>query len=156
MSVDMFIYTCTSSRGVDIAFGVIPRIPPPHGFKLALSMTRRLVNDASSVSVILGVLKLDLFVLLCCTPPCSSCVYGIGRFMRAYPVPGEAEKIFDAIVKAIGNGLDPEQMRKDTTALKEWAEGKTEADVLEAIKGDDRRLVSLPLPLPLTLALLVK
>lgn len=62
-----------------------------------------------------------------------------GRFMRAYPVPGEAEKIFDATVKAIGNGLDPDQMRKDAAALKEWSEGKTEADVIELIKGDDRR-----------------
>lgn len=61
------------------------------------------------------------------------------RFMRAYPVPGQAELIFDAIVKAIGNGLDPEQMRKDVASLKEWAEGKTEADVLELMKGDDRR-----------------
>lgn len=67
---------------------------------------------------------------------------GNGRFMRAYPVPGEADKIFDAIVLAIGNGLDPEQMRKDTTALKEWAEGKSEADVLEMMKGDDRRCVT--------------
>lgn len=59
--------------------------------------------------------------------------------MRAYPVPGQAELIFDAIVKAIGNGLDPDQMRKDVAALKEWAEGKSEDDVLELIKGDDRR-----------------
>lgn len=65
--------------------------------------------------------------------PCAS------RFMRAYPVPNQAELIFDAIVKALGNGLDPDQMRKDAAALKEWAEGKTEADVLELIKGDDRR-----------------
>ena len=65
--------------------------------------------------------------------------FASGRFMRAYPVPGEADKIFDAIVKAIGNGLDPEQMRKDTAALKEWSEGKSEADVIELIKGDDRR-----------------
>lgn len=61
------------------------------------------------------------------------------RFMRAYPVPGEAELIFDGVVKAIGNGLDPEQMRKDTAALKEWAEGKSEDDVVEMIKSDDRR-----------------
>ncbi|CAB1117739.1 unnamed protein product [Ectocarpus sp. CCAP 1310/34] len=71
-------------------------------------------------------------------------LFGVGfytsfmRFMRAYPVPGQAELIFDAVVKAIGNGLDPDQMRKDTTALKEWAEGKTEEDVMEMIKSDDR------------------
>lgn len=59
--------------------------------------------------------------------------------MRSYPVPGQAELLFDAVVKAIGNGLDPDQMRKDTTALKEWAEGKTEEDVVEMIKSDDRR-----------------
>lgn len=81
--------------------------------------------------------------LFFCTPPsvgpCLPCGNGNGRFMRAYPVPGEAEKIFDAVVKAIGNGLDPDQMRKDSAALKEWSEGKTEADVLELIKADDRR-----------------
>ncbi|CAM9185199.1 unnamed protein product [Pylaiella littoralis] len=71
-------------------------------------------------------------------------LFGVGfytsfmRFMRAYPVPNQAELIFDAIVKALGKGLDPDQMRKDAAALKEWAEGKTEADVLELIKGDDR------------------
>lgn len=59
--------------------------------------------------------------------------------MRSYPAEGEAEQIFDAMVKAIGKGLDPDQMRKDATALKEWAVGKTEADVIDAMKGDDRR-----------------
>lgn len=59
--------------------------------------------------------------------------------MRSYPAEGQAELIFDAIVKAIGKGLDPDQMRKDAAALKEWTEGKTEADVIEAMKGDDRR-----------------
>lgn len=59
--------------------------------------------------------------------------------MRSYPVPDQADLIFDAICKAIGNGLDPEQIKKDTAALKEWAEGKSEADVLAAIKSDDRR-----------------
>ena len=61
------------------------------------------------------------------------------RFMRSYPAEGQAELIFDAIVKAIGKGLDPDQMRKDADELKAWAEGKTEADVIEAMKGEDRR-----------------
>lgn len=61
--------------------------------------------------------------------------------MRSYPAEGQAELIFDAVVKAIGNGLDPDQMRKDTAALKVWAEGKTEDDVVAAMKGEDRRSV---------------
>lgn len=70
-------------------------------------------------------------------------LFGVGfytsfmRFMRAYPAEGQAELIFDAVVKAIGNGLDPDQMRKDTAALKVWAEGKTEDDVVAAMKSDD-------------------
>lgn len=77
--------------------------------------------------------------------PCASfgqtifCFSRVFRFMKAYPVEGQAELIFDAIVKAIGNGLDANQMRKDCDALKEWAEGKTEDDVLQAMKGDDKR-----------------
>lgn len=61
------------------------------------------------------------------------------RFMRAYPAEGQAELIFDAVVKAIGNGLDPDQMRADTAALKTWAEGKSEDDVVAAMKSDDKR-----------------
>lgn len=59
--------------------------------------------------------------------------------MRAYPAEGQAELIFDAVVKAIGNGLDPDQMRADTAALKTWAEGKSEDDVVAAMKSDDKR-----------------
>lgn len=59
--------------------------------------------------------------------------------MRAYPSEGQAELIFDAIVLAIGNDLDPQQMKKDAADLKEWANGKTEDDVVAAMKSDDRR-----------------
>lgn len=61
------------------------------------------------------------------------------RFMRSYPSEGQAELMFDAIVRAIGNGLDPDQMRKDTADLKAWAVGKSEDDVVAAMKGEDKR-----------------
>lgn len=39
----------------------------------------------------------------------------------------------------MGKGLDPEQMRKDAAAIKAWGEGKTEDDVIAAIKGEGER-----------------
>lgn len=59
--------------------------------------------------------------------------------MRSYPKKGEAELIFDAIVKAMGKGLDPQKMRDDTAALKAFAEGKSEEDVVAAMKGEGER-----------------
>lgn len=58
------------------------------------------------------------------------------RFMRTYPKEGESEKIFDGIVKAMGKGLDPQQMRDDAAAVKAWAEGRSEDDVMAAMKGE--------------------
>lgn len=66
----------------------------------------------------------------------SCCVH---RFMRAYPRPEEVDPIFDAIVVALGQDLDPQKMKDDFQALKEWAAGKTEEDVVTAMMSDDKR-----------------
>ncbi|CAM9885871.1 unnamed protein product, partial [Sphacelaria rigidula] len=61
------------------------------------------------------------------------------RFLRTYPKEGEAELIFEGLVKALGQGLDPERMRQDAAAIKAWGEGKTEDDVIAAMKGEGDR-----------------
>lgn len=66
-------------------------------------------------------------------------VLSFSRFMRTYPKEGESEKIFDGIVKAMGKGLDPQQMRDDAAAVKAWAEGRSEDDVMAAMKGEGER-----------------
>ncbi|CAM9974764.1 unnamed protein product, partial [Choristocarpus tenellus] len=56
------------------------------------------------------------------------------RFMRSYPAPGQKELIFAAMSDALG--LDSKQMEIDAKRVEEWGEGKTEEDVIKALKGE--------------------
>lgn len=77
-----------------------------------------------------------------CRPqPMLSEFASCGRFMRSYPKEGEADLIFDGIVKALGKGLDAQKMKDDCKTLAAWAEGKTEDDVIAAMTGEGERCV---------------